>query len=499
MKKILVQSLSILLLISSGNLLLAQCPYDNTLYKSGDGPTEVGEILVATDCWGGDLLHLTNLKAGYTYRFSGCDDPSFDSEITIYPAGGGNALAYDDDGCGTVSGPSSIDFTCPSNGDYDILIDEYPCLSGFTNMDIEIELISTGNGGGSTTFNIPVVVHVLYNTDEQNISDQQIMSQIDVLNEDYRKMNTDFEAVVQQPFQSLAADFKIQFCLASVDPNGNATNGITRTFTNVNGFDPNDGMKHASSGGHDNWDPAKYLNIWVCNLGGGLLGYATFPADLQSDPTNDGVVILYGAFGRVGNLFEPYDLGRTATHEVGHWLNLRHIWGDANCGNDFVDDTPAQQDANTGCPSYPHVTCSNGPNGDMWVNFMDYTDDACMAMFTQGQKARVDATISGSRSSLGSSNGCSGSSVGIEEVAKNDFKLYPNPSNGTFRITFNSTSLSAPAISAFDMLGKNIGSLEVTEISGSEYELHLSGITPGIYFIRFTEGINNYVKRFVVE
>ncbi|RYF77048.1 MAG: zinc metalloprotease, partial [Cytophagaceae bacterium] len=135
-------------------------------------------------------------------------------------------------------------------------------------------------------------------------------------------------------------------------------------------------------------DPAHNLNIWICNIGGGILGYAQFPG---GSAATDGVVIGPQYFGNTGYVAAPYDKGRTATHEIGHWLNLRHIWGDASCGNDLVADTPTQQTANYGCPSFPHVTCGNGANGDMYMNYMDYTNDPCMYMFTNGQTTRSRA------------------------------------------------------------------------------------------------------------
>lgn len=251
------------------------------------------------------------------------------------------------------------------------------------------------------TVNIPVVVHVVYNTTAQNISDAQILSQIDVLNEDFRKMNAD-KVNVPSAFSSLAADCNISFCLAKKDPNGAATTGIIRKSTTVASF-TDDNVKSSSTGGSTAWPASKYLNIWVCNLGGGLLGYAQFPG---GPAATDGVVMLYTAFGRVGNVSAPYNKGRTATHEVGHWLNLRHIWGDANCGSDLVNDTPTQQTSNYGCPAYPHVTCSN--SGDMSMNYMDYVNDNCMYMFTTGQSTRMNALFSstGARYSLVSSTAC---------------------------------------------------------------------------------------------
>lgn len=266
------------------------------------------------------------------------------------------------------------------------------------------------NGGAENSravITIPVVVHVLYNTTAQNISDAQIQSQINVLNADFRKLNTDWSST-PSVFQGLVADAEIQFCLAQRDPNGAATTGIIRKSTTKTSFSTNDGIKYSSSGGDNAWPSSSYLNIWVGNISGGILGYAQFPGGASA---TDGVVINYTAFGNTGTAAAPYNLGRTATHEVGHWLNLYHIWGDdgTGCtGSDNVGDTPNQADENYGCPSFPSVSCSNGPNGDMWMNYMDYTDDRCMYMFTAGQKARMQALFAsgGSRYSLLSSLGC---------------------------------------------------------------------------------------------
>jgi hypothetical protein len=256
----------------------------------------------------------------------------------------------------------------------------------------------------ATVVNIPVVVHVLYNTSSQNISDAQVKSQIDVLNEDFRKLNAD-RSNVPSAFSGLAADVEINFCLASKNPSGVTTTGIVRKSTTKTSFSDDNGVKYSSTGGDDAWNSSQYLNLWVCNLGGGLLGYAQFPGGAAA---TDGVVILYSSFGRTGTVSAPYNKGRTATHEVGHWLNLRHIWGDASCGSDLVNDTPTQQTSNYGCPSYPHKTCSNTTSGDMFMNYMDYTDDGCMNMFSAGQKTRMQALFAsgGSRAALLTSQGC---------------------------------------------------------------------------------------------
>ena len=274
------------------------------------------------------------------------------------------------------------------------------------NLDIK-NWISNNKSSSKSMPNlitIPVVVHVIYKNSSQNISDAQIFSQIDILNEDFRMNNSDASSV-PSAFAGVAADCEIEFCLAVRDPNGNVTTGITRTYTTTSSFSGYTSMKYSSTGGQDAWNTSDYLNIWVCNLASGLLGFATFPGGNSS---TDGVVCDYAYFGNTGTATSPYDLGRTATHEVGHWLNLYHIWGDSYCGNDYVSDTPKHEESNYGCPSYPHASSclGTGSSGEMFMNYMDYTNDACMFMFSAGQKNRMRATLNGSRSSLLSSLGC---------------------------------------------------------------------------------------------
>ncbi len=256
-----------------------------------------------------------------------------------------------------------------------------------------------GNGGGNNgggedppvddnlgTITIPVVVHVLYNTPEQNISDQQINSQIAVLNKDFSATNNDLNNVPGE-FAGVVADIDIQFVL----------DRVIRKQTSRSSFGTNDAIKYDSQGGSNAVDTSKYLNIWVGNIGGGVLGYAQFPG---GNSATDGVVISPQYFGTTGYVAAPFDKGRTTTHEIGHWLNLRHIWGDGRCNrDDFVADTPRSDRPNYGCPTYPTVHCRST---DMTMNYMDYSDDACMYMFTQGQKERMRAlfTAGGVRESF---------------------------------------------------------------------------------------------------
>ena len=246
---------------------------------------------------------------------------------------------------------------------------------------------------------LPVVVHVVYNTPDENISDAQIRSQIKVLNRDYSAKNPD-KTKTPTPWKGLIIDSKIRFALAKKDPEGKPTTGITRTKTDATSFGTHDEVKSGATGGVNAWPTDKYLNLWVCALGEQLLGYAQFPGGPKA---TDGVVILNTAFGTVGTAAVPFNLGRTAVHEVGHWLNLNHIWGDSNdcSGTDHISDTPNAMAPNFGKPTFPHVTCRNGPNGDMFVNYMDYVDDAAMVMFTSGQVARMHSTLIGPRSVIG--------------------------------------------------------------------------------------------------
>ena len=279
--------------------------------------------------------------------------------------------------------------------------------------DIQNWILENPNHQQKSIITIPVVVHVVYNSPQQNISDQQIQSQIDVLNADYRRTNVD-AIMTPSVWTSIAADCEIEFCLATVDPNGNNTNGITRTQTSNSSFSlQSNDVKSTTSGGKDAWPNDDYLNIWVCNLSGGILGYATPPSGWGISQ-NDGVVIGYSYFGTTGTVQAPYNKGRTATHEVVHWLNLDHTWGSGwgSCANDNVNDTPTQEEENYGCPSFPHNANSCGTsnaNGDMFMNYMDYTNDGCMNMFTQGQKTRMIAAINSSRPNLLNHNLCSGS------------------------------------------------------------------------------------------
>lgn len=267
---------------------------------------------------------------------------------------------------------------------------------------IENNIINDKSTYIKQSMTIPVVFHIVYNNSTQNISDAQILSQLNVINEDFNRTNSD-AFNVPSDFDSVVTSMQISFCLAQQTPEGNPTNGIIRVNTNHTEFQLYDSSIHYTNlGGSDAWNTKEYLNIWVTNIGGGILGWAQFPNG--GSVYTDGVVIDYQHFGTMGTAIAPYNKGRTTTHELGHYFNLFHVWGDNNCGDDFVNDTPTQEEANFGCKTHPNISCNN--NGDMFMNFMDYTDDDCMNSFTIGQRNRVWSSISIFRNSLIGSSGC---------------------------------------------------------------------------------------------
>ncbi|TDE45001.1 zinc metalloprotease [Flavobacterium rhamnosiphilum] len=236
---------------------------------------------------------------------------------------------------------------------------------------------------------IPVVVNVLYKTAAENISDAQIQSQIDILNDDFNATNSDFNSTPAL-FSGVAANVGITFVLETVN----------RKSTTKTSWGTRDAMKKTKQGGLNPTSPTTTLNMWACTIGGGILGYAQFPG---GSTATDGVVIDSKYFGLSGSGAYPYNLGRTATHEVGHWMNLRHIWGDATCGSDLVSDTPTHNTANYGVPAYPHYSTCTGTPVEMTMNYMDYTDDRGMYMFSNGQKSRMAAIFvsGGARAGFG--------------------------------------------------------------------------------------------------
>ncbi|MEP6712028.1 MAG: M43 family zinc metalloprotease [Ferruginibacter sp.] len=353
--------------------------------------------------------------------------------------------------------------------------------------------------------NIPVVVHIVYKTSAQNITDAEVLSQIAVLNQDFRLKAA---GVLNIPlaFKGFAADARINFCLAQVDPTGHTTKGIVRKYTN-NDYFLDDAIKFSAQGGDNAWDSKKYLNIWVCYLFGRSLGYSSIPG---GPADKDGVVITTDVFGTIAPLRTPFDKGRTATHEIGHWLGLKHLWGDEDCGSDDVDDTPSQRFSNYYCPAFPHVTtCSPNANGDMFMNFMDFTDDACMSMFTQGQKAKMRGlfALNGPRNSFLNSFACDSSlatggplpsDTTINEVkptAADEINIYPNPAREIINIRAkNILTLKGKTAKLVTITGKLVK--RQTLLSNVE-RIDVSQLLPGIYFLKIGEGNTSKVFKII--
>lgn len=347
-----------------------------------------------------------------------------------------------------------------------------------------------------TILRIPVVVHVLYHASASPISEAQVKSQLDALNRDFNRTNSDTINTPQR-FKPFAANVQIEFVLASTDPKGRATTGIIRKQTPVKEWEMDDKIKFSAHGGDDAWDSKSYLNIWVGNLRR-FLGYAS----VVGGPANkDGLVITTSAFGTI-NVSPPYHLGRTVVHEAGHWLGLKHIWGDSYCGDDFVDDTPVQGSFTSGCPSGFRTSCSNEAWGDMYMNYMDFTADVCMNLFTIKQKERMRSLFAegGPRHSLLFSKGLNAPwtdevSLPEESAAPAQFQLYPNPVRDALAMNFS-----------FDAtwVGKEVSIINISGLAVKKFlitrhllSINVSSLTKGIYIIEAQNGKQKIRKKIV--
>jgi hypothetical protein len=335
--------------------------------------------------------------------------------------------------------------------------------------------------GGEAIITIPVVVHILHNKPEENISDERVFSQIKVLNESFRRLNKD-TANTPAAFKSLAADCNIEFQLAISDPQRRSTTGIIRKYTPITLWNADDKMKISAETGDDPWDPKSYLNIWVCNMGR-VAGYSSFPG---GPAAKDGIVIAYNVFGV--NKKSGYEMGKTAVHEAGHWMGLRHIWGDSYCGDDLIDDTPKQSTFTSGCPSGVRLSCGGGASGDMYMNYMDITLDACTNLFTIGQKERMRASFEtgGGRKSILSSYGLLPPLISEAPLPEQPPRwyhphLYPNPAYGQMLldIAYDIRWIGK----AMTITNTNGQVLKQFTISSKTHTIDVSDLKPGVYFL----------------
>ena len=343
---------------------------------------------------------------------------------------------------------------------------------------------------------IPVVVHILYHDATQYINDAVIISQMEALNRDFRRMNND-TVNTSAAFRSVAADCEIEFKLAISDAKRRSTTGIIRKYTPILQWETDDKMKLSSEMGDDAWDPKSYFNIWVCDLRR-TAGYSSVVGGSEK---KDGVVISFNAFGTV-NARTGYEKGRTTVHEVGHWLNLKHIWGDADCGDDLVDDTPKQSTFTSGCPTGIKSSCGNTPNGNMYMDYMDYTNDGCMNMFTQGQKARMRALFAagGPRSSILSSTGLSTPLIVESPIPDEPPKwmhpqLYPDPAITELNLDIAyEPRWIGKTISIVNLSGQIM--MQIT-ISSRLQKIDISKLKPGLYIISGNRGSEKLRLKFV--
>lgn len=328
---------------------------------------------------------------------------------------------------------------------------------------------------------LPIVVHVVWNKDEENISDAQILSQIEILNSAFGSLP--FSNQIPESFRALVGNPNLKFCLAKIDPQGNPTNGITRTNTSETSIgiaESNDGRKnihYASLGGIDAWDPSRYINIWIGNMDN-VLGFATAPN--MSNPEEDGIIIDPDNFGDFNNLAEPFNLGKTLVHEMGHYFNLNHIWGISGsntCGeDDGVEDTPNAANPYFGCPINPASSCGTE---DMLYNFMDFSNDACLLFFTKGQAERINATLNTQRIGL------------INQSATCDKESNPtcNLSQIRFlnlvkegRVIFENLGTSSSAqIRIFNVHAQMVSQKEI--LSYDILSVETQNYAPGVYFV----------------
>ncbi len=345
---------------------------------------------------------------------------------------------------------------------------------------------------------IPVVVHVVWNKPVENISDLQIQTQLDALNTDFRRLNEDIDNVPDE-FRQFIADAEVEFCLATLDPSGRGTTGITRTQTPIEciGSQLGEGNKnilhYASLGGVDSWDPTQYLNIWVASTCG-ILGRSSFPA--QAGEPEDGIVVDPAYFGTTCLVEPPYHRGRTATHEIGHYFNLEHPWGSiqGECmEEDKVEDTPIQDKAYSGCPAYPQESCGTS---DMFMNFMNFVDDDCMHFFTEGQKARMMATLMGPRASLLESVGCAVPQEIPRVLVDRAVKLFPNPTNGCINISVSLDSEIPIQIIIYDASGRLVYQIE--RVGRDIRSLDLSFLPKGIYFLELVAEQRRVERKVVI-
>ncbi|AEV97203.1 Peptidase M43B pregnancy-associated plasma-A [Niastella koreensis GR20-10] len=340
--------------------------------------------------------------------------------------------------------------------------------------------IATGTGlriEGTIVY-VPVVFHVVL-TNPAVISDAQIVAQLDVLNKDFAGMNKD-SVNLPAAFKPLFGKSQIQFKLAQRTPGNEPASGIVRATAGRSIYSTFDNsLKYTALGGDDAWDADRFLNVWITNLSAGyVLGYSTLPG--ASIPAEEGIVIHYTTLP--ADSLKPYNRGRTLTHEAGHFFYLYHIWGDENgcTGTDFVDDTPNQTTLTSGCPGGAIITdaCSPAAPGILYENYMDYTDDACMSLFTRGQVSRMETALNDYHPGYYTSHGADP----LPNLLSKGFMVTPNPATNAITIRFYPVPVTLKAISLYTSAGQKIA--EQVATGAGSYTFNLNRFASGVYFIQ---------------
>lgn len=374
--------------------------------------------------------------------------------------------------------------------------------SGFLSRINEIEsriqgrVQSLSQFESRSSFQVPVVFHVLWNTEEENLSNEVITTQLAILNQDFSGQNPD-RSLIPDQFKSIAAAAGIEFCLASTAPDGSSTNGITRTRTFADSLNIQQ-VYYSAGEGQDAWDTNQYLNIWIAKLENSLVGFGSYPG--QNIPAEDGVVIDYRVFGL--NNHPRLNLGRTLTHEVGHYLGLFHPWGDGlfntDCaGDDRVPDTPLQSLTFSGqCPDGQSSLPKSCGSVDMYMNFMNYTNDQCLHMFTQGQRLRMLASLLEMRASLLTSPACSG--ISQPNPIRGLVNIGPNPTSGSLYISSFLEESSSVQLKVYNVNGQLVFHTNWDNVQRYfSYTLDMTYWGTGSYFLRLEIGGEKLVRKII--